>query len=60
MATIQPEGEQIRKAIKWISEEKQASPEKSHLRLLEEAGIKFNLSPVEEDYLAKMSKSIKK
>ena len=53
MTTVQPDGEQIRKAVKWISEEKQASPEKSRIKLLEEAGIKFNLSPAEEDYLAK-------
>ena len=57
MTTIQPEGEQIRKAVKWISEEKQADPGKSRIRLLEEAGIKFNLSPVEEEYLAKVTKS---
>jgi len=56
MTTIQPEGEQIRKAVQWFSEEKQASPEKSRLKLLEEAGIKFNLSPVEEEYLAKITK----
>ena len=54
MTTILPEGEQIRKAVKWISEEKQVSPDKNRLQLLEEAGIKFNLSPVEEDYLAKL------
>ena len=60
MATIQPEGEQIRKAVQWISEEKQVSPDKSHLKLLEEASIKFNLSPVEEEYLAKITKSGKK
>ena len=56
MATIQPEGEQIRRAVQWISEEKQASPEKSRLKLMEEAGIKFNLSPVEEEYLDRMLK----
>ena len=56
MTTVQPEGEMIRKAVLWISEEKQASPEKNRLKLLEEASIKFNLSPVEEDYLAKLTK----
>ena len=55
MTTIQPEGEMIRKAVIWISEEKQASPEKSRLKLLEEAGIKFNLSPAEEEYLMKVT-----
>jgi len=56
MTTIQPEGEQIRKAVQWFSEEKQAYPDKSRLKLLEEAGIKFNLSPVEEESLARMLK----
>ena len=56
MTTVQPEGEMIRKAVLWISEEKQASPEKNRLKLLEEASIKFNLSPVEEDYLVKLTK----
>lgn len=57
MTTIQPEGEQIRKAVQWISEEKQDSPEKSRVKLIEEAGIKFNLSPLEVEYLAKLTKS---
>jgi hypothetical protein len=57
MTTIQPEGEQIRKALQWISEEKQDSPDKSRLQLLEEAGIKFNLSPTEAEYLAKITKA---
>ena len=56
MTTVQPEGEMIRKAVQWISEEKQASPEKSRLKLLEEAGVKFNLSPNEAEYLAKVTK----
>ena len=59
MTTIQPEGEQIRKAVQWFSEEKQACPDKSRLKLLEEAGIKFNLSPVEEEYLVRLLKSEK-
>ena len=53
MPTVQPQGEQIRRAVKWISEEKQVDPEKSRIKLLEEAGIKFNLTPAEEEYLAK-------
>ena len=57
MTTVQPEGEQIRKAVQWFSEEKQACPDKSRLKLLEEAGIKFNLSPLEVEYLAKLTKS---
>jgi len=60
MTTVQPEGEMIRKAVIWISEEKQANPEKSRLKLLEEAGIKFNLSSAEEEYLMKVTNPGKK
>ena len=56
MTTVQPEGEQIRKAVKWYAEEKAANPQRGRLKLLEEAGMKFNLTPVEEDYLAKLTK----
>ena len=51
MTTVQPEGEDLRKAVKWISEERQYGAEKSLLKLIEEAGLKFNLSPRDEEYL---------
>ena len=56
MTTVQPEGEQIRKAVKWYAEEKATCPDKGRLKLLEEAGIKFNLTPVEEEYLTRVTK----
>jgi hypothetical protein len=46
-----PEGENIRKAVKWISERRKES---SHLRLaklVEDACAKFDLSPKEANYL---------
>ena len=54
MTTIQPEGEQLRRAVIWISEEKIDNPGKSSLKLVSEAGIRFNLSPKEEEYLASL------
>jgi hypothetical protein len=51
MTTVQPEGEDIRKAVKWISDERQYGPDKTLLQLIEEAGLKFNLSPRDEEYL---------
>jgi hypothetical protein len=51
MATIVPQGEDIRKAVKWISEERQSSPARKLSKLLEEAAVKFNLSPAEGEYL---------
>jgi hypothetical protein len=51
MTTIQPEGELIRKAVKWISGERQSDPSANLQKLIEDAALKFNLSPVEVEYL---------
>ena len=53
MGTIQPQGEHLRKAVKWLSEEHKYNPDKSYAKLIEEACLKFNLSPKEAAYLAK-------
>ena len=49
--SIQPEGEDLRKAIKWISEMRQEEPDKSLARLVEEAGAKFDLPPKDQEFL---------
>ena len=54
MTTVQPEGEDLRKAVKWISEERKYGAEKKVSKLIEEAGLKFNLSPMDAEYLAKL------
>jgi hypothetical protein len=54
MATVQPKGENLRKAVKWISEEQQFNPDRSYQNLVEEACLKFNLSPVDAEYLNKV------
>ena len=51
MATIQPKGEKLRQAVRWISEEQQECKEKGVRKLIREAGLRFNLSPKEEEYL---------
>ena len=56
MTTVQPEGENIRKATKWIAEEKQYDPDKSISKLIEVACIKFDLSPMEAEFLARTLK----
>jgi hypothetical protein len=53
MATIMPQGEDLRKAVKWISEERQSSPERNMAKLVEEASIKFDLSPADGEFLFK-------
>mgnify|MGYP001084307073 CR=1 FL=1 len=54
MSTIQPDSEQIRKAVKWISAERQADASKNTQKLVEDAALQFNLSPMEVEYLAKL------
>ena len=48
---IQPEGEELRKAVKWISEERKYNPGSSIKKLIEDASVQFNLSPKDEDFL---------
>jgi hypothetical protein len=51
MATIIPEGEKIRQAVKWISELRKEDENASIGLLIEKAALKFNLSPKDENYL---------
>jgi len=46
-----PEGEQFRKAIKWISDERRDNPGAGLFILIEKACLKFDLSPKEGDFL---------
>lgn len=54
MTTIQPKGENLRKAVKWISEERQYHPGRNYRSIIEEACLKFNLSPMDAAYLNKL------
>ncbi|MDJ0783158.1 MAG: hypothetical protein QNJ22_14370 [Desulfosarcinaceae bacterium] len=49
--SIQPEGEQLRNAVKWISEQRQSGAATSDAQLVADAALKFNLSPKEASYL---------
>lgn len=49
--SIQPEGEQLRKAVKWISDELQFREGAILSKLIEEACFKFDLSPTDADFL---------
>lgn len=51
VATIQPKGENIRQAVKWISAERQEDQNKRLSKLIEEAAVRFSLSPREAEYL---------
>jgi len=59
MTTVQPEGEDLRKAVKWISEERKYNPEAQTSELIEEACFKFDLSPMDAEYLLNFLKQEK-
>ena len=54
--SIIPQGEEIRKAVKWISEKRQEKAGHDLQKIVEQACLKFNLSPIEAEYLAKWVK----
>jgi hypothetical protein len=51
MAVPLPEGELLRKAVRWISEQQELVPRPNLAKLLDEAGKRFNLSPKDGEFL---------
>jgi hypothetical protein len=49
--SIQPKGEDLRRAVKWVSEERKYNPEKEVNAIVQEACMKFDLSPIDADFL---------
>ncbi len=48
MPNVMPEGENLRRAVRWISEQRQESAATSTADLIDQAGRRFDLSPVEQ------------
>ncbi len=53
---IQPQGEDLRKATRWIVAELKYHPEANRRELIEKACLKFDLSPLEAEFLARYIK----
>jgi hypothetical protein len=51
MATVMPEGDALRKAVKWISAELTEDPGKPLQNLVTEAVMRFDLSPKDAEFL---------
>ena len=51
LTTIMPEGEAIRKAVKWISANHEEKPDIPINKLINEAVMKFDLSPLDSEFL---------
>jgi hypothetical protein len=50
--SILPEGEQLRRAVKWISDERSENPGTSLSALIGKACLKFDLAPKDAEFLA--------
>lgn len=50
--SVQPKKEDLRKAVKWISEiKKYEKPDATHQELVGQAALKFDLSPTDTEFL---------
>ncbi len=54
-----PEGEDLRKAVRWISQNLEDDPNQKLLRLVEQATFRFDLSPKDGEFLLNFFRSRK-
>lgn len=57
MTTIQPKGEQLRKAVQWISEKRKETLDINPVKLVDEASFRFDLSPKDSEFLRRFVKN---
>jgi hypothetical protein len=48
-----PEGEALRRAIRWLDERARAEAKLDRVRAVGEAAARFDLTPLEEDFLVR-------
>lgn len=46
-----PEGEGLRRALRWLDDRVRDEPAADRSKLVSEASVRFDLTPVEEDFL---------
>ena len=51
MHDLLPEGEELRRAVKWVSAHLQEDPGQPLHKLVQEAVFKFDLSPKDSEFL---------
>jgi hypothetical protein len=56
MSTVQPQGEALKKAIQWISEQRRKHPDVSVVKLADDAALQFDLSPRDSEFLLRFVK----
>ena len=57
MTTLQPQGEKLRNAVQWISDERQKNTKISNSSLVDQACVRFDLSPEDSEFLLRFVKS---
>ncbi len=60
MATVMPEGENIQKAIKWVSANLEENSNQPINMVIEKAVFKFDLSPKDTEFLMGFFRNHKK
>lgn len=53
---MQPEGESLRKAVKWVSDESLKNPDLPVVTLVDQACIRFDLGPDDSEFLMRFVK----
>jgi hypothetical protein len=48
---LTPEGDALRRALRWLDERVKEEPKVERSRLVGDAAVRFDLSPVEEEFL---------
>lgn len=51
MTTLPPRGDKLKKAVKWISEKRKQTPDINLVKLVDDAGFQFDLSPKDSQFL---------
>ncbi len=53
---IQPEGEDLRKAVKWVSDMSREKTDLSVVTLVDQASLQFDLGPDDSEFLLRFVK----
>jgi len=57
MTTVQPQGDALKKAIQWVSQERKKDPDINLALLVDKTAFKFDLSPKDSEFLLRFVKA---
>ncbi len=60
MATVKPQGQNLKQAVAWVSEKKKENPGTSRISLVDEACTRFDLSPEDSEFLMRFVRESEK